>query len=147
MGDFGSTPRDAALLLSTLNEYLDRMKHHGRRRLKIRDTIVYECQRLAGRLLRGLDDDQDVDLSVFDLAAELAGESSALTSVSGDQAASSEERVAIDSATLDENGADRGDDPPRQQDAGTPGGANGRASQLPATFDEEGNSDVDLGDL
>ena len=70
-GASGSTPR-AGLLLSDLNEYLDRMKHHGRRRLKIRDTIVYECQRLAGRLLRGLDDDAEVDLSVFDLAAEMA---------------------------------------------------------------------------
>lgn len=48
------------------------MKLHGRRRLKIRDTITYECQRLAGRLLRGLDREFDVNLSVFDLAAEMA---------------------------------------------------------------------------
>jgi hypothetical protein len=48
------------------------VKLHGRRRLKIRDTITYECQRLAGRLLRGLDGDAEVDLSVFDLAAEMA---------------------------------------------------------------------------
>jgi CRISP-associated protein Cas1 len=63
------------LLLGELNEYLDRMKLHGRRRLKIRDTIVYECQRLVGRLLRGLDDDSEIDLSVFDLAAEMDAES------------------------------------------------------------------------
>ena len=49
------------------------MKLHGRRRLKVRDTIVYECQRLAGRLLHGLDDEREVDLSVFDLAAEIGG--------------------------------------------------------------------------
>lgn len=59
-----------ALLLADLNEYLDRVKLHGRRRLKIRDTITYECQRLAGRLLHGLDHDADIDLTVFDLAAE-----------------------------------------------------------------------------
>ena len=70
-GGFRLNADGRALLLNALNEYLDRMKHHGRRRLKIRDTIVYECQRLAGRLLRGLNDDQDVDLSVFDVEAEL----------------------------------------------------------------------------
>ena len=71
-GGFRLNAEGRALLLNDLNEYLDRMKQHGRRRLKIRDTIVYECQRLAGRLLRGLDDDREVDLSVFDLAAETA---------------------------------------------------------------------------
>ena len=75
-GGFRLNADGRALLLNALNEYLDRMKHHGRRRLKIRDTIVYECQRLAGRLLRGLNDDQDVDLSVFDVEAELGSESS-----------------------------------------------------------------------
>jgi hypothetical protein len=48
------------------------MRLHGRRRLKIRDTIVFECQRLAGRLIRGLDNKEEIDLSVFDLAAEIA---------------------------------------------------------------------------
>ena len=66
-----------ALLLSSLNEYLDRVKHHGRRRLKIRDTVNYECQRLAGRLLRGLDDQTEIDLSVFDLAEETKDEPAA----------------------------------------------------------------------
>ncbi len=54
-----------------LNDHLDQSKQHGRRRLKVRDTIVYECQRLAGRLIRGLDTEHEVDMSVFDLAAQL----------------------------------------------------------------------------
>ncbi|MHC5536997.1 CRISPR-associated endonuclease Cas1, partial [Singulisphaera rosea] len=64
------------VLLGDLNEYLDRVKLHGRRRLKIRDTIVYECQRLAGRLLHGLDDDREINLDVFDLAFETSASSS-----------------------------------------------------------------------
>ena len=83
-GGFRLNAEGRGLLLNSLNEYLDRMKQHGRRRLKIRDTIVYECQRLAGRLLRGLDDDREVDLSVFDLAAELGGVSSGPTRGSAD---------------------------------------------------------------
>ncbi len=75
-GGFRLNAEGRALLLNDLNEYLDRMKQHGRRRLKIRDTVVYECQRLAGRLLRGLQDDREVDLSVFDVAAELGGTAS-----------------------------------------------------------------------
>ena len=71
-GGYRLNAEGRGLLLGTLNEYLDRPKLHGRRRLKIRDTISYECQRLAGRLLRGLDAECEVDLSVFDLAAELA---------------------------------------------------------------------------
>src|SRR5262249_36339450 len=59
------------------------------RRLKIRDTIVYECQRLAGRLLRGLENDEPVDLSVFDVAAELGGEPSIPSPVSVGEAAAS----------------------------------------------------------
>ena len=71
-GGFRLNADGRASLLSALNDHLDSSKLHGRRRLKIRDTIHYECQRLAGRLLRGLDDQSDIDLSVFDLAAELA---------------------------------------------------------------------------
>ena len=71
-GGFRLNAEGRGVLLGALNDHLDRVKLHGRRRLKIRDTITYECQRLAGRLLRGLDDDREVDLSVFDLAAELA---------------------------------------------------------------------------
>jgi CRISPR-associated protein Cas1 len=69
-GGFRLNAEGRAELLGALNEYLDRPKLHGRRRLRVRDTVVYECQRLAGRLLRGLDDDTEVDLSVFDPAAE-----------------------------------------------------------------------------
>lgn len=54
------------LLLQGLNDYLDRKHRYGRRNLKIRDTIPYECQRLAGRLLKGLDTEPDIDLEVFD---------------------------------------------------------------------------------
>ncbi len=71
-GGFRLNAEGRGVLLGALNDHLDRVKHHGRRRLKVRDTITYECQRLAGRLIRGLDDDHEVDLSVFDLAAELA---------------------------------------------------------------------------
>jgi CRISPR-associated protein Cas1 len=71
-GGYRLNAEGRGLLLGTLNEYLDRPKLHGRRRLKIRDTIPYECQRLAGRLLRGLDSEDEVDMNVFDLAAELA---------------------------------------------------------------------------
>lgn len=71
-GGFRLNADGRGLLLTDLNDYLDRMKLHGRRRLKIRDTIPYECQRLVGRLLHGLDAEIDVDLSVFDLAAEIA---------------------------------------------------------------------------
>lgn len=71
-GGFRLNADGRALLLAALNDHLDTPKLHGRRRLKIRDTIVYECQRLAGRLLRGLDDQTEVDLSVFDLAVEMA---------------------------------------------------------------------------
>jgi CRISPR-associated protein Cas1 len=71
-GGFRLNAEGRGVLLGALNEYLDRVKLHGRRRLKIRDTITYECQRLAGRLLRGLDVEPEVDLSVFDLAAEMA---------------------------------------------------------------------------
>ncbi len=67
-GGFRLNAEGRALLLGEFNDHLDQIKLHGRRRLKIRDTIVYECQRLAGRLLRGLDDQAEVDLSVFDLA-------------------------------------------------------------------------------
>ena len=56
-------------LLQSLNDYLDRKHRHGRRNLKIRDTIPYECQRLAGRLLKGIDTDPDIDLEVFDFDA------------------------------------------------------------------------------
>jgi CRISPR-associated protein Cas1 len=70
-GGFRLNAEGRGLLLGALNDYLDRVKHHGRRRLKIRDTIVYECQRLAGRLLRGLECTDDVDMDVFNLAAEL----------------------------------------------------------------------------
>lgn len=148
-GGFRLNAEGRGLLLSALNEYLDRMKHHGRRRLKIRDTIVYECQRLAGRLLRGLDDDRDVDLSVFDLAAELGGVPSGPT------------RSSADGAT--EPGIPAPTDPPRaagpadvrtdggQHDAGTPPspGANGRAGQHRPSGPEHdgGNPDVDLGAL
>lgn len=71
-GGFRLNAEGRGVLLGALNDHLDRVKLHGRRRLKIRDTITYECQRLAGRLLRGLDGDPEVDLSVFDLAAEMA---------------------------------------------------------------------------
>ena len=71
-GGFRLNADGRALLLDELNEYLDRPKLHGRRRLRIRDTIVYECQRLAGRLIKGLDSEPSIDLSVFDLAAEIA---------------------------------------------------------------------------
>ena len=57
------------LLLQSLNDYLDRKHRHGRRNLKIRDTIPYECQRLAGRLLKGIDTEPDIDLEVFDFDA------------------------------------------------------------------------------
>jgi CRISPR-associated protein Cas1 len=53
-GGFRLNAEGRGLLVNALNDYLERMKHHGRRRLKIRDTIVYECQRLAGRLLHGV---------------------------------------------------------------------------------------------
>lgn len=66
------------VLLGELNEYLDRVKLHGRRRLKIRDTIVYECQRVASRLLHGLDDDREINLDVFDLAFETSATSPAM---------------------------------------------------------------------
>lgn len=150
-GGFRLNADGRAVLLSNLNEYLDRMKHHGRRRLKVRDTIVYECQRLAGRLLRGLDDDQDVDLSVFDLAAELAGESSAQSSSPGGRKGSAKNGVAIDAAATDEDAGDGEDDPPRWHDAGaarTPvGDGDGGASQPSIEFDEEGDNDADLGDI
>lgn len=71
-GGFRLNADGRALLLGELNDHLDTVKHHGRRRLKLRDTVVYECQRLAGRLLRGLEDTTEVDLRVFDLAAEAA---------------------------------------------------------------------------
>jgi CRISPR-associated protein Cas1 len=71
-GGFRLNADGRMLLLSEFNDHLDTIKQHGRRRLKLRDTIVYECQRLVGRLLRGLDDATEVDLRVFDLAAETA---------------------------------------------------------------------------
>jgi CRISPR-associated protein Cas1 len=73
-GGFRLNAEGRALLLGALNDHLDQMKLHGRRRLKIRDSVVYECQRLAGRLLRGLDDESEVDMSIFDLAAETAAD-------------------------------------------------------------------------
>ena len=148
-GGFRLNAEGRGLLLSALNEYLDRMKQHGRRRLKIRDTIVYECQRLAGRLLRGLDDDREVDLSVFDLAAELGGESSAPSSSSAGAAGLAEDPVAIDSAAVDEAAGDREDDPPRRRmpAAGRAGpGSNGRQHRH-RPVDEDGDGDVDLGAL
>lgn len=75
-GGFRLNAEGRGVLLGALNDHLDRVKLHGRRRLKVRDTITYECQRLAGRLLHGLDGDPEVDLSVFDLAAEMAAEAS-----------------------------------------------------------------------
>jgi CRISP-associated protein Cas1 len=148
-GGFRLNAEGRALLLNALNEHLDRMKHHGRRRLKIRDTIVYECQRLAGRLLRGLDDDGEVDLSVYDLAAELGGESSIPSSSSAGEPGSCEDRVAIESAAVDGEAGDREDDPARRADPGSPPGpvvaTNGQASQPGPPFDEDGDSDVDLG--
>ncbi len=149
-GGFRLNADGRALLLNALNEYLDRMKHHGRRRLKIRDTIVYECQRLAGRLLRGLDDDQDVDLSVFDLAAELGGESSVAPSLRAGRRAHGE-RGRVDPAAVDEEpaiarairrvGTMLGS--PRGPVAGT----NGQASRPPSGSEEGGDGDVDLGDV
>jgi CRISPR-associated protein Cas1 len=149
-GGFRLNADGRALLLNALNEYLDRMKHHGRRRLKIRDTIVYECQRLAGRLLRGLDDDQDVDLSVFDLSAELGGESVSSSSASGDTESAGIELVTDGDA----GGEDVGDLPEDPADRGEVGstrgpiaGDHGRGSQTRAAADPEGDGDVDLGDV
>jgi CRISPR-associated protein Cas1 len=72
-----------ALLLRELNDHLDQVKLHGRRRLKIRDTVVYECQRLAGRLLRGLDDQAEVDISVFDPDEGAPGDPESAADVTG----------------------------------------------------------------
>ena len=43
-GGFRLNAEGRALLLGSLNDHLDQSKQHGRRRLKVRDTIVYECQ-------------------------------------------------------------------------------------------------------
>ena len=149
-GGFRLNADGRALLLGTLNEYLDRMKHHGRRRLKIRDTIVYECQRLAGRLLRGLGDDQDVDMSVFDLAAELGG-GSAAPAFPADGAGSTEDEAATGPAGAEDGAGGREDEPDGPRDADSPRGpvddGNGRASRSPAASDEGGDGDADLGDV
>lgn len=65
-GGFRLNKEGRALLLQSLNDFLDKRKRHGRRNLKLRDTIPYECQRLAGRLLKGFNTEVDVDLSVFE---------------------------------------------------------------------------------
>jgi hypothetical protein len=88
---------------------------------------------------------------VFDLAAELAAESSILSPVSGAETGSPENQSAIDSATLDEPGGDLQDDPPREHDAGSPRrpveDANNTEFQHPAAFDQAGDIDADLGDV
>jgi CRISP-associated protein Cas1 len=119
------------LLLNDLNEYLDRMKQHGRRRLKVRDTIVYECQRLAGRLLRGLDDDQEVDLSVFDVAAELGGVPSAPIGSSTDGAATPVDSTSVDGPRV-ESGISRAPDSNGSVDLPSPHGSapNGEGSDV-----------------
>jgi CRISPR-associated protein Cas1 len=61
-----------ALLIGAMNEHLDRRVLYGRRRLAIRDTITYECQRLAARLLAGeaaSDNELQIDLSVYETTA------------------------------------------------------------------------------
>ncbi len=103
-GGFRLNQDGRALLLGAFNEHLDRAVHHGRRRLKIRDTVVYECQRLAGRLLRGLDDDQHIDLSVFDVAAETGQPAvweSGRTSVGPDAAVSIAEVASTEESISD----------------------------------------------
>jgi CRISP-associated protein Cas1 len=146
-GGFRLNAEGRGLLLNDLNEYLDRMKHHGRRRLKIRDTIVYECQRLAGRLLRGLNDDREVDLSVFDLAAELGGVPSGPTGESAAGVASPEDPSSGDAAGAADEGDDRADGQ-RVETARPPGpGVNGRGA-LPrpnGPVPNGGDPDVDLG--
>ena len=107
-GGFRLNAEGRALLLGALNDHLDRMKQHGRRRLKIRDTIVYECQRLAGRLLRGLDAEVEVDLSVFDLAAQLEipeASSAGERTPCADEAAPSEPDRATHRAQLEDGDA------------------------------------------
>jgi CRISP-associated protein Cas1 len=144
-GGFRLNADGRGLLLNALNEYLDRMKQHGRRRLKIRDTIVYECQRLAGRLLRGLDDDREVDLSVFDLAAELGGVPSGPTGSSAGGAPGPGE-----SPPADPEGSDGHADEGCRDAAASPGiGANGRAGWQPSDGAEPDGADpdVDLGAL
>ncbi len=148
-GGFRLNGEGRGLLLSALTEYLERMKHHGRRRLKIRDTIVYECQRLAGRLLRGLDDDQDVDLSIFDVAVELGREQAGPSMRSDAGPAPPPADVAVDSAAAGPAAAGRGDDPaPRGPTGAHPGPgvwANGEAGPSPGGLDEDGDHDADLG--
>ena len=148
-GGFRLNAEGRALLLGGLNEYLDRTKQHGRRRLKIRDTIVYECQRLAGRLLRGLDDDAEVNLSVYDVAAELGGESSESSSSSAGEPGFREDPVAIGSAAMDEATVEHEEEPSRRDDSPNPGGpvlgSNGKASELQPPFDGDGDGDVDVG--
>ncbi len=95
-GGFRLNADGRALLIGQFNEHLDSVKLHGRRRLKIRDTIPYECQRLAGRLLRGLDLDEAVDLSVFDLRAKLAGEAGSLGETAGEADIPDRQDLAID---------------------------------------------------
>jgi CRISPR-associated protein Cas1 len=89
-GGYRLNAEGRGLLLGAHNEYLDRVKHHGRRRLKIRDTIVYECQRLAGRLLRVLNYEGEVDMGVFDLAVELEAPSTSSQGTGPAQAAGPE---------------------------------------------------------
>lgn len=106
-GGFRLNAEGRALLLGELNDHLDHVKLHGRRRLKVRDTIVYECQRLAGRLLHGLDDEFEVDLSVFDLAEEVGGSPTGPGATGGSSGASAAD-MSSDHAPSDEE-ADRAD--------------------------------------
>jgi CRISPR-associated protein Cas1 len=104
-GGFRLNAGGRSVLLSELNDYLDRMKHHGRRRLKIRDTITYECQRLAGRLLNGLDVEGEVDLSVFDLAAETKASALGAGAIDGQEQEETHE-ASLDRPIPDVEGAE-----------------------------------------
>jgi CRISPR-associated protein Cas1 len=127
-GGFRLNADGRALLIAQFNEHLDSVKLHGRRRLKIRDTIPYECQRLAGRLLRGLDVDEEVDISVFDLRAEFPpdagsdGQAATKQDTSGEQYFPIDEMPPGDRETLDEHCISSDDQQRAEQGSSKAGG-------------------------
>jgi CRISPR-associated protein Cas1 len=147
-GGFRLNAAGRELLLNALNEYLDRVKQHGRRRLKIRDTIVYECQRLAGRLIRGLDDDQDVDLSVYDVAAELGVQPSIPSPFTVGKNASEQTESAVEPRCAGEAVGAQGDDPMPPGGFATPPvpdstGASGEPIRPPTESQANGDARVE----
>jgi len=61
-GGFVLNDEGKKLLISQLNEHLEKTVRYRGRNIKLRDTIQFECHRIAKQLLKGTDETDDKDI-------------------------------------------------------------------------------------